>query len=445
MIAAHFPSRTGLMILACAMLTLAACEEPEFILPGEREEVRSAVEGGTVAASDFTNQSRAISLPAQTNNKSWEQASGSPANRVSNAALRSNPQLIWSTPIGVGDGRRQRITADPVVGGGLVYTLDAAARVSGIASNGAVAWTTDLRPTRDGDKDATGGGLAYAGGTLYVSLGYGQLAALDATTGGIRWQQKLDATGSGAPTVSGGLIYLVAGDNTGWAIKTDTGRIEWKVLGTPSLSNVLGAPAPALTSKYAVFAFGSGDIVTTFRRGGLRRWEATVTARQSGRAASRISDVTGSPVISGNTLYAGNHSGRILAVAVDTGERLWTVDRGAIDPVWPVGGSVFAITERSEIIRLNANDGETIWAQKLPGFVKDKPKRRASIFAHYGPILAGSRIITASNDGYLRFFTPQDGSITAQIPVPDGATTAPVVAGGTLYVVSTKGELHAFR
>ncbi|MBV1927459.1 MAG: PQQ-binding-like beta-propeller repeat protein, partial [Rhodobacteraceae bacterium] len=116
-----------------------------------------------------------------------------------------------------------------------------------------------------------------------------------------------------------------------------------------------------------------------------------------------------------------------------------------IDPVWPVGGSVFAITERSEIIRLNANDGETIWAQKLPGFVKDKPKRRASIFAHYGPILAGSRIITASNDGYLRFFTPQDGSITAQIPVPDGATTAPVVAGGTLYVVSTKGELHAFR
>ncbi|MBV1896816.1 MAG: PQQ-like beta-propeller repeat protein [Rhodobacteraceae bacterium] len=445
MIAAYFPSRTGLMILASAMLTLAACSEPEFILPGEREEVRSAVEGGSVVSNDFVNQSRAISLPAQTNNKDWEQAIGSPVNRVSNAALRSNPQLIWSTPIGVGDGRRQRITADPVVGGGLVYTLDAAALVSGIASNGAVVWTTDLRPVLDGDKDATGGGMAYAGGTLYVSLGYGRLAAIDAKTGGIRWQQKLDATGSGAPTVSGDLIYLVAGDNTGWAIKTDTGRIEWKVLGTPSLSNVLGAPAPALTSKFAVFAFGSGDIVTTFRRGGLRRWEATVTARQSGRAASRISDVTGSPVISGNTLYAGNHSGRILAAAVDTGERLWTADRGAIDPVWPVGGSVFAITERSEVVRLNANDGELIWAQKLPGFVKDKPRRRASIFAHYGPILAGSRIITASNDGYLRFFAPEDGSIAAQIPVPDGATTAPVVAGGTLYVVSTKGELHAFR
>ena len=96
MIAALLPSRMGpprmgLSILACAMLTLAACQEPEFILPGEREEVRSAVEGGTVTADDFTNESRAISLPSQTNNSSWEQAIGSPANRVSNAALRSTP------------------------------------------------------------------------------------------------------------------------------------------------------------------------------------------------------------------------------------------------------------------------------------------------------------------------------------------------------------------
>ncbi|MGA1234123.1 MAG: PQQ-binding-like beta-propeller repeat protein, partial [Lutimaribacter sp.] len=27
----------------------------------------------------------------------------------------------------------------------------------------------------------------------------------------------------------------------------------------------------------------------------------------------------------------------------------------------------------------------------------------------------------------------------------DGATTQPVVANGTLYVVSRRGELHAFR
>jgi outer membrane protein assembly factor BamB len=65
--------------------------------------------------------------------------------------------------------------------------------------------------------------------------------------------------------------------------------------------------------------------------------------------------------------------------------------------------------------------------------------------AHYGPILAGGRIVIASNDGFLRFFNPVNGALVHQVEVPGGATTAPVVAGQTLYVVSTKGDLHAFR
>ncbi|MBL4768906.1 MAG: quinoprotein, partial [Rhodobacteraceae bacterium] len=169
--AALFPSRIAIAILTCALLVLTACQEPEFILPGEREEVRAAVEGGSVEIVEFTNQSPSIRLPSQVSNKDWAQATGSPANRVSNAALRAVPQLIWSTTIGAGDSRKQRITADPVVGGGLVYTLDAGARVSGISTSGVVAWSTDLRPVLDSEGDATGGGLAYAGGTLYVSLG----------------------------------------------------------------------------------------------------------------------------------------------------------------------------------------------------------------------------------------------------------------------------------
>jgi outer membrane protein assembly factor BamB len=51
----------------------------------------------------------------------------------------------------------------------------------------------------------------------------------------------------------------------------------------------------------------------------------------------------------------------------------------------------------------------------------------------------------ASSDGKLRSFDPTDGSLIGSVDVPGGATTAPVVAGGTLYVVSGEGQLHAFR
>lgn len=435
--------RKGPLLLGlAALLALGACAEPERILPGEREDIRAATDD---TASSTENTSRAIRLPGQVSNRDWAQPFGSPAFRTAHPALRAAPQLIWSTTIGAGDGRRQRITADPVVGGGLIYTLDSAARVSGVTTGGVVAWSTDLTPGNDGEGDATGGGMAYADGTLYVSSGFGMLTALDAKTGGVRWAQQLDATGSGAPTVLGGLIYLVAGDDTGWAIEAKTGRIAWQIGGSPSKSNVLGAPAPAQAGDLMVFAYGSGDLVATFRRGGLRRWSASVAGQRKGRANSRIGDVTGSPVVVGKTVYVGNHSGRTVALNTDTGDRLWTAKEGATGPVWPVGGSLFLTSDKNQLIRLNAGDGSIIWAIDLPGFIKDKPRKRGPVYAQYGPVLAGGRVIVPSGDGFVRFFAPEDGRLISTVEIPGGASSGPVVAGSTLYVMGAKGELHAFR
>ncbi|NOC91082.1 MULTISPECIES: PQQ-like beta-propeller repeat protein [Ruegeria] len=434
-------SRAGLPVAALALTALTACEPPEAILPGEREDIRPASDLETVEKSG----SQPISLPAQKANASWPQSPGTAAYRTSNAALRGTPQRVWSVSIGQGDSRKQRITAEPVVAGGLIYTLDAGATVSAVTPQGQLAWDTDLVPPSDGDADATGGGMAYSNGVLYVSSGFGRLTALDAKTGAVRWQKRLDATGSGSPMVNDGLLYLVAGDETGWTINTKDGRIAWQIEGTPSVGNVLGAPAPVIASDLAVFAFGSGDVAATFRRGGIRRWNASVAGGRRGRAAAQIVDVTGSPMVVGNTIYIGNHSGRTVAFDAATGERRWTADEGAVDTVWPAGNSIFLISDRSQLVRLNAADGSVIWAQDLPSFVKDKRGRRGPIFAHYGPILAGGRIVIASNDGYLRFFNPVNGALVHQVEVPGGATTAPVVAGQTLYVVSSKGDLHAFR
>ena len=434
-------SRMGLPAAAIALTTLAACQEPEVILPGAREDIRPASDTETVE----TQGSQPISLPAQTANSSWSQSPGTPAFRTTHAALRAAPQRVWSASIGAGDSRKQRITAEPVVAGGLIYALDAASTVSAVTPQGQVAWTADLIPATDKDGDATGGGMAYADGVLYVSSGFGRLTALDAKSGAVRWQNRLNATGSGSPLVSDGLLYLVAGDETGWAITTKDGRIAWQIEGTPSVGNVLGAPAPVIASDLSVFAFGSGDIAATFRRGGIRRWNASVAGGRRGRAAAQIVDVTGSPMVVGDTIYIGNHSGRTVAFDAASGERNWTADEGAVDTVWPAGNSIFLISDRSQLVRLSAADGSVIWAQDLPGFVKDRPGRRGPIVAHYGPILAGGRLVVASNDGYLRFFNPVNGSLINQVEVPGGATTTPVVANQTLYVVSTKGDLHAFR
>ncbi len=418
--------------LFSGLLVLSACAEKEVYLPGVREDVRAVLQDAELAAplgeGDVENTSRAISLDTS-----------------SNAALRSAPQLAWSANIGSGDSRKLRITADPVVSGGRVFTLDSGAQVTATSTSGATIWTRDLTPVTDKQGQGTGGGIAVEGDTLYVSIGYGILAALDTNTGAVRWTQDLDATGSGTPTVSGDLVYLTAGDDTGWAVRKSDGKVEWQVGASTTLNNILGAPAPAITNQFAIFAFGSGEVQAVFRQGGLGRWNTSVVGKRPGRSLSSVSDVTSAPVVSGNHVYVGNQSGRLAALNVNSGQRLWTARDGAVGAVWPAGDSVFAITDLNELVRLDANDGKRIWGTPLPKFVKTKPRKQSEVFAHYGPIIAGGRVIVASNDGKLRSFDPTNGALTGTTEIPNGATTAPVIAGGTLYVVSTKGRLHAFR
>lgn len=439
----------SLSVAAFALL-LSACGEDDIVLPGPRQDVRSVLQNPELGATEVDlpvpeNTARGLALPAMKNNSSWTQGTGTPSSRVVHPALRAGPQLAWSADIGEGDARKQRITADPVVSGGRVFTLDASALVTATSTTGATLWTRDLTPPNDGQTDATGGGLAVDGATLYVSIGFGKVSALDTSTGGIRWTQDLDATGSGAPTVYGDLVYFTSGDDTGWALRKTDGLVQWQTGTSPSVRNVLGAPPPAIVDDIAIMAFGSGEVRGLFRRGGLNRWNASVVGRRPGRALSSISDVTGAPVVSGKKVYVGNQSGRLAALESGSGARLWTAREGVIGPVWPAGDSVFALTDLNELVRLDAGDGRRIWGTPLPNFIKDRPRRQVRVYAHHGPIIAGGRVIVASSDGQLRSFDPRNGALVGSVEIPGGASTAPVVAGSTLYVVSKSGKLHAFR
>lgn len=437
--------RLALGLLA-GTLVLSACEDrrPTY-LTGPREGLRDVLnDPDTVDVVE--NQARAIALGPVSSNANWAQFWGSPSLRTAHPALSSAPQLVWSTDIGAGNSRKQRITAEPIVAGGTVFTLDAAATVTALSTtDGQVLWTRDLTPPNDESDQATGGGLAFEGGRVYVTLGFGILAALDATDGSTVWSQDLEATGSGAPTIVGNLVYFVAGDDTAWAVEKDSGRIAWQFGAGQSVANVLGAPAPVVSSDLAIFGFGSGDVQAVFRKGGLRRWNATIVGERRGYALSEIGDITAPPVIDKGRIYVGNQSGRTVALNLASGERIWTIQHGSIGPVWPAGDSIFMVTDRNELMRLAASTGARIWASELPNFTQERPRRRAAVYPHFGPIVAGGRIVLVSGDGVMRSFDPANGALISTVDIPAGAATAPAIAGGALFVVNTKGQLLAYR
>ncbi|WP_375691510.1 PQQ-binding-like beta-propeller repeat protein [Pseudooceanicola sp. LIPI14-2-Ac024] len=431
--------------MAAVLTLVAACGEREVLLPGKREDPRAVLLTEGPDAPTPANRSAAISLPAATVNAEWTQGPGTPATRTTHPALRPAPQLAWTAPIGAGDGRRQRITADPVVGGGRVFTMDSESQVTATSTNGQTLWQKSLVPARDGATDAVGGGLALGGGRLYATSGFGEVTAIDPATGAVAWQQDLGSVGGGAPSYSDGVLYLVAGDGTGWALDAANGRIRWQLGTAPVMNATVGGAAPAVTGQFAVMPYGSGEIVAAFRNGGARRWDTYVAGRRDGFTVANVSGVTGDPVVVGDRVFVGTNSGRLASIDMNTGDRLWTADEGALSPVVATGGSVFLVSDRNELVRLDAATGDRIWGVELPYFTRTRARKQSEIYRHYGPILAGGQLVVASNDGKLRFFDPVSGTQVRVIDLPDGATTNPVVAGGTLYLVTSDGDLVAYR
>ena len=430
-----------LVVAAALGLLLAGCGEREAILPGERLALRA--EPGL--APDLAQGARPIALAAPRDVAAWTHTNGTPEHRIVHPALPSLRGIAWSAEIGVGDTRRHRLTATPVVAGGRVFTLDALAGVAAHDTAGRPLWFTDLTPPSERPTDASGGGLAIDQGALYVTTAFGQLAALDAVTGRVRWVQRLGAAATGTPTVRDGIVYAVSRDGTGWAVEARTGRVVWQVPGLSDSAGFTGPAGPAVSERLAVFPFSSGEVLAVFRRGGAPAWRGSVTGDRVGRALAAFDDVTGDPVFADGRVYVANATGRVVAFDPDTGDRIWTARDGAVGPVWPAGGSLFLVSDALALVRLDAATGSALWRTDLPGFEARRPSRRRDVTAHHGPVLAGGRLWVASSDGLLRAFDPRDGRLTGTLPIPGGATTAPVVAGRTLYVVSSEGRLLAYR
>ena len=435
------PARASSLILAM-LLALAACSRDDT-LPGQRIPVR-ADDGPAPEAARATP----LSLPPATLNPDWTHRDGASAGRLVHPALRPAPQLVWSVDIGAGDAKRTRILTGPIVAGGLVYAMDAEGRLTAVTRDGRIAWTRSLVPAGQVPESGFGGGLAAAGGVLFVTTGFGEVFALSPATGGTIWRRTLDAPMRAAPAVSDGKVIVVLRDDTAYGLDAGTGETQWRVQGTGG-TGLLGGASPATDGQLAVIPFASGEVLGVLARNGLTVWGTAVTGGRRDLARNRINDISGDPVIDGQTVYASNQSGRTVRLDSRTGELAWTIDEGSYGPAWPVGGSIFLLSDVGSLVRADADTGALVWEVRLPEyfphrgfFGRGKPYLA---IPYYGPILAGGRLWVAGADGLLRAFSPVDGAALAQVPLPGGAAAAPAVAGGVLYVTTRNGRLLAFQ
>ncbi len=408
-------------------------------LAGKREAVETRTQG--LRPDDGVGK---IVLPAPVRNSGWPQALGNPAHSMGHLALGNSITEAWTASIGTGGGYRRKILAQPLVAGGSVFTMDSDGEVSAFSfANGSRLWRFDTK-NDDADSVNIGGGLAVDKGTVYAANGIGDLVALDAANGSVRWRKSLNTPTRSSPTVAEGRLFLTMIDDRLLGLSADDGSVLWTHRGLGGGTAMLGQPAPAYASGIVVAGFGSGEIAGLRADTGSPVWSDGLGASRLRSALTDFTAIRGAPTISGGLVYATGLGGSAVAIDLPTGRRVWERRIGGVDSPCVAGDWVFMVSLEQEMVALNARDGRVAWVTPLPRW--ENEEKRRDPYTWYGPVLAGDRLIVTGTTGEALSVSPYTGAILGRQSLSGKASpVGPVVADGTLLVVSEDARLTALR
>jgi len=384
-----------------------------------------------------------VLLPPATANESWPQPGGNPSHDVGHLALAGSISRSWDAQI-EGSSNKERLAAAPVTGDGRLYVVDVNAEVHAFSlANGASVWTTELSKTEENKASRFGGGVSYDDGRVYATDGLGDVVALDAKTGAEAWRAKPGGPLRGAPTISNGNVYVLSQDNQLFALSETDGTVGWTVSGSLESQGVFGVAAPAAAQGTVVAGFSSGELNAYRYENGRALWQDALTRTTISTSVSSLADIDADPVIDQGRVYAVGQGGRMVALDLATGQRLWEQNFAGLSTPWVAGEWVFVVTDDGKLLCIARGNGKIRWISDLPGYRNMKKKKNAITW--FGPVLAGGNLWLTNSEGQLVAVSAADGQIGQTIDTKDQFTLAPVVANNVLYTLDFKGRVTAWR
>ncbi len=335
---------------------------------------------------------------------------------------------VWSTGVGKGldkAGRQLR----PVYSSGSLYAADYKGLLMAVdADNGRKLWEikTKLPFT---------GGPGISDNLLLMGTQDGEVFAFDASTGTQLWSATVTSEVLAAPAEADGIVVVRCIDGRVFGLDADTGQRVWIYDHNVPLLTLRGN-APVLLRAGVVFiGYDGGQVVALRLDDGTLMWEQTLVTVEGRTELDRLSDIDGQLVFIASDLLVSSYKNRLASLAADSGRLLWFKDISSATGV-SIDRINLALSDKDgNLWLLDRRNGAESW--KL-----DQLQRRGLT----RPVFYGSFVVVGDQEGYLHWINISDGHFAAREKVGGkGFSGPPLVVGNTLYVMTKKGELTAFR
>ena len=292
---------------------------------------------------------------------------------------------------------------------------------------------------------------AYAadGQSVYVGVGGGRLAALDARNGQMRWTRELGINVQVPPLVDGDVLYVpttfvgpgLEGDPRGrakvFALATADGHELWSF---ETDNYILQTPFRRGDSLYVagVYYDPSDDVDEGGHEGGHFRLYALSAADGALRWTYESEDGFPKSVYATDTVVTFiGYQDFVSGVDAATGQLRWRKDTGNWVPALSaVDSTIYFGSADTQVHALDVNQGETVWQHNI---------REGSFNYVLGaPVRVSDELYFLTQRGDIVALNALDGSLMWQMITAIESRVGLTVSGGWLFVGDARGRVYAY-
>ncbi len=334
---------------------------------------------------------------------------------------------VWSASVG-DDAESLRLGLTLASDGTNIFAAGPDGRVSAYdAQKGRRVWRSEL-------DTGLSAGPAYGFGLVVVVSRDGEVIALDATDGSLKWKSKLNAEVLASPAITRDMVLLRAVDGSLRALQARNGIPAWMTEQEVPRLSVRGTSAPVIAGSMVLAGFDNGKFLALDIAEGDAAWDAFLTQPSGRTELDRMTDIDGAFGVIGNDVYVSGVNGRTVALAVESGQVMWSREVASYSGLGLDWNSVYITDQLSEVVALERTRGVSIWRQ-------DKLKRRVLT----APVPYGKSVVVADFEGYVHWLSAADGDFLARAETGAAVYSPPLVVGDMIYVLNEESSLVAYR
>jgi len=240
------------------------------------------------------------------------------------------------------------------------------------ADTGKVRWKVTIGPSESSP--------LVVDGVVYVGDWNGKVYAFNAATGSTRWTFSTGGKVKDAMAYAGGRIYFGSYDHHVYAVNARTGKLFWRASAQQRLgSRGTFYSTPAVAYGRVYIGSTDGKVYSFGATSGKLRW-----------SHGTGDYVYSSPAVWNARVFAGSYDGTMYAFNAATGEVLWKFEsNGAISgsPI-VINDVLYFSTLKGRTYALSPRNGKLLWGFRRGAYAAPVSDRRRLYLAAYSRVFA---------------------------------------------------------